>query len=406
MPGDADTWQRCGSISARAGIIDVGMVSPVDRSNAVYGLRGLSAELTGAADQPLSAPLPDGASPDEGRAPEEQLRMVVARLSRGLDLSASAGTDYQPMGRVLVFRPWPARLLHVVGNSPLAGEFRRLITAGAAPGWELHPVPPGRTPLDVLALPLLRRTGSKRFYNILDRHGFAFAEEVAATPDECLLELRNSGPRLTAAVRAVINELGPADNTPSPAGTPNAVCGTGRVAAATPALPPDIAAALQVIAAWAIAERGARTLGDLLTLTPAAAGMPSDVARCFDRLTRFSLRPLAGAAEPDGNLTRLGEALLGETDERRRLILTARTFAPRRRTYDSLAGELGVSRDRVRQLETDALIRLTHASRHHRYAPLRWRAASAAQHGPAVPASADAPPWMPKLLVWLATKTG
>ena len=41
----------------------------------------------------------------------------------------------------------PARVLHVVGDSPLAGEFRRLITAGAVPGWDLHPVPVGRTPL-------------------------------------------------------------------------------------------------------------------------------------------------------------------------------------------------------------------------------------------------------------------
>lgn len=329
---------------------------------------------------------------------------MVAQLSRGFDLSASAGTDYQPLGRVLVFRPGPARLLHVVGDSPLAGEFRRLITAGAVPGWELYPVPPDRTPLDVLAAPVLRRTGSKRFYNILDRHGFAFVEEVAATPDECLLDLRNSGPRLTATIRAVISDLQSAGNTATPDAGP--AHRTDSTAAATPALPPDIAAALQVIAAWAIAERGARTLGDLLTLTPAAAGMPSDVARCFDRLTRLSLRPLAGPAEPEGNLTRLGEALLGEIDERRRLILTARTFAPHRRTYDSLAAELGISRDRVRQLETDALIRLSHASRHHRYASLRWRAASAAQHGAAVPASADAPPWMAKLLSWLATKTG
>jgi hypothetical protein len=379
-----------------------------DPSNAVYGARQLSAEFTGAAEQRRSAPSPDGASPPGGQAPEEQLRIVVARLSGGFDLSASAGTGHQPLGRVLVFRPSPARLLHVVGNSPLAGEFRRLITAGTVPGWALHPVPPGRTPLDVLALPLLRRTGSKRFYNILDRNGFASVEEVVATSDECLLELRDSGPRLTAAVRAVISDLQAAGDTTAPASTPGAGAAyrTECAAAATPDLPPDIAAALRVIATWGIAERRARTLGDLLTLTSAAAGMPSDVARCFDRLTRVSLRPLAGPAGPDGNLTRLGEALLGEIDERRRLILTARTFAPQRRTYDSLAAELGISRERVRQLETDALIRLSHASGHDRYAPLRWRATSAAQHRAAVPGLTDAPPWMAVLLSWLATKTG
>jgi hypothetical protein len=159
---------------------------------------------------------------------------------------------------------------------------------------------------------------------------------------------------------------------------------------------------VQVIAAWGVAEGGARTLGDLFTLAPAAAGLPADVARHWDRLAQLSLRPLAGPAEPDGHVTQLAEQLLGDTDERRRLILTSRTFAPDKQTYDFLARELGISRERVRQLEESALNQLTRASRHDRYAPLRWRAASAARHGAAVPAAAaDAPPWMAKLLSWL-----
>src|SRR6266496_2622442 len=331
MPTAAGSWQGSGNRSVRAGIIEAGMVTAaVDHSHTVYGRgpdrHGLGVGLTGAAAQPLPAP-PDGPRPIESLTSEEHLRTVVARLSRSVELSASAGADSEPLGSVLVFRPWPARSLHVVGESPLAGEFRRLVTAGAVPGWQLHPVPPGRTPLEALAGPLLRRTGSRRFYNILERHGFAYVEDVAATPDECLLELRNSGPRLIAAVRAVISELGPEDDTAGPAG-------------------------------------------------------------------------------PDGHVARLAAELLGETDERRRLILTSRTFAPGERTYDSLARELGISRERVRQLEGDALTRLTQAARHNRYAPLRWRAASAAQNGVALPALADAPPWMAKLLFWLASKTG
>ena len=364
---------------------------------------GLRVDLTGAAAQLLPTPLPVGTRAIEGLTPEDQLRTVVARLSQGVELSTSAGAVPEPLGSALVFRPWPALSLHVVGESPLAGEFRRLVTAGAVPGWDLHPVPPGRTPLEALAGPLLRRTGSRRFYNILERHAFAIVEEVAVTPDECLLGLRNSGPRMIAAVRAVISELGPEDNTASPAG--NSGAGPVRgLPANPPALPPDVAGALQVMAAWGITERGACTLGNLLTLAPAAAGMPPDVARCWDRLAQLSLRPLAGPAEPDGPLA-LAAELLGETDDRRRLIITSRTFAPDKRTYESLARELGISRGRVRQLEGDALTRLTQAARHNRYAPLRWRAASAAQHGVALPALADSPPWMAKLMCWLATKT-
>jgi len=218
----------------------------VDRSHAGDGRararHGFGAGLTGAAAQPLPAPLPHGADPAGSLTPEEQLRTVVARLARGLERSAAAGTDSGPLGGVLVFRPWPARSLHVVGQSPLAGEFRRLIAAGAVPGWHLHRVPDGRTPLDVLAGPLLRRCGSMRFYNLLERQGFSCVEEVAATPDACLLELRNSGPRLIAAVRAVISELGPGDAGTSATGPSGAAetGGPGRGPAGTRAvLPPE-----------------------------------------------------------------------------------------------------------------------------------------------------------------------
>jgi Sigma-70, region 4 len=133
--------------------------------------------------------------------------------------------------------------------------------------------------------------------------------------------------------------------------------------------------------------------------------MPPDVARCWDRLAQLTLRPLAGPSAPDGNVTRLAGELLGQTDPRRRLILTSRTFAPYKRTCDSLARELDVSRERVRQLEADALSQLTRAARHPRYAPLRWRAASTARPATAVPAAADTPPWMGKLMSWLASTT-
>ena len=340
------------------------------------------------------------------QAPEEQLQAAVALLSRGLELSASAGGANQPLGSVLVFRPWPGRSLIVVGESPLAGEFRRLIASGAVPGWDLHLVPPGRTRLEVLARPLLHRTNSRRFYNVLERHGFTYVDEVTSIPDECLLELRNTGPRLVAAVRAAISELRPQDQMASRSDADPAY-GRGRVPTGIPAaLSPDVTAAVSLITTWGIAEGGARTLGDLLTLAPAAEGIPPDVARAWDRLAQLSLRPLAGPAELEDHVARLAEELLAEVDERCRLILTSRVFGPGRRSYDSLARELGISRGRVRQLEQSALIQLTRASRDHRYAPLRWRATSMAQHSDAVARHPDSPPEMAKLMLWLASKIG
>jgi hypothetical protein len=107
-------------------------------------------------------------------------------------------------------------------------------------------------------------------------------------------------------------------------------------------LPADAAGALQVAAAWAVAERGAQELGDLLTLAPGVGDLPPDVARSWDRIRRLSLQMLAWAALADGDLPRLAQELMDELEERRRLILTSRTFAQTRRTYDSLAAELGI----------------------------------------------------------------
>ncbi len=352
----------------------------------------------------FSAWLPSPHRGDSG-TPEQQLRTVIGALTGPAGTSAVAGWDDQPLGRALVFRLWPAWSLHVVGDSPLAAEFRRLITTGAAPGWDLHPVPAGHTPLHVLAGPLHRLSGSYRLYNLLERNGFACVEEVTAMPEACWFEFRNCGTRFIAVVRQVIAELHPGDAQAATGSLPG--CGGAGPAAGGPVpsagLPAAAAKALQVMAAWAVAEHRAQTLGDLLTLIPGVEVLPPDVARSWDRIRQLDLQTLAGAALPDGDLPRLARDLLDELEERRRLILTSRTFAPARRTYDSLAAELGVGRERVRQLETSALQQLARAAAHDRYRPLRWRAASAARpegaHAAAIPGTS---PWMRQMLSWLA----
>jgi Sigma-70, region 4 len=333
---------------------------------------------------------------------EQHLRIVISGLTGSGEVSAMAGWGEEPLGRVLVFRLWPARVLHVVGDSPLAAEFRRLLTAGAAPGWDLHPVPAGHTPLHVLAGPLHQLSGSDRFYNVLERNGFATVEEVAATPETGWSELRNCGTRFIDVLRQAIAGLHAQAITGSPADPGGAGAAVGGPVTPT-GLPAAAVRALQVIAAWAVAEHGAQTLGDLLTLAPGVPDLPADVGRSWDRIRRVELETLAGAALADSDLPQLARDLLDELEERRRLILTARTFAPGRRTYDSLAAELGVGRERVRQLETAALQQLARVAAHDRYRPLRWRAASTAQPGSAHTAEIPgAPPWMSQMLSWLA----
>ncbi len=361
---------------------------------------GIAGADTAAAVARFPAGLAPGGSGDRG-TPEQQLR-------RGDQAEPGLLRDVNPPGPLHLGRGRGGQDRTVLGDSPLAAEFRRLIAAGAVPGWDLHPVPAGHTPLHVLAGPLYRLSGSYRFYNLLERNGFASVEEVAAMPEACWFELRNCGTRFITAVRQVIAELRPGDLQARTGSLPGS--GGAGPAAGGPvtraALPAAAARALQVIATWAVAEHEAQTLGDLLTLASRVQDLPPDVSRNWDCICKLDLRTLAGAALPDGDLPQLASDLLGELEERRRLILTSHTFAPARRTYDSLAAELGVGRERVRQLETSALQQLARAAAHDRYRPLRWRAVSAARprgstHAAAIP---GAPTWMGQMLSWLADK--
>lgn len=195
-------------------------------------------------------------------------------------------------GKAQVFRVRPGQSMHVVGASPLAAELRRLLTAGAEPGWELHPVPGDRTPLQVLAGPLRRLSGNGRFFNLLDRSGFAYVEEVTATPDECLTDLGNGGPGLVAAVRQVAGELAPGTASVADGMAPDGrEPGTGPL----PALSSATLRALKVVTAWAVTERGACTLRDLIAAVARSRELPPDVAAAWNHIHQLDLRQVLGS---------------------------------------------------------------------------------------------------------------
>jgi hypothetical protein len=202
-------------------------------------------------------------------------------------------------GKAQVFRVRPGQSMHVVGASPLAAELRRLLTAGAEPGWELHPVPGDRSPLQVLAGPLRRLSGNGRFFNLLDRSGFAYVEEVTATPDECLTDLGNGGPGLVAAVRQVVGELAPGTASPADAMAPDGrEPGTGPL----PALSSATLWALKVVAAWAVTERGACTPRDLIAAVARTRELPPDVAAAWNHIRQLDLRQVLGSGMGDDHL--------------------------------------------------------------------------------------------------------
>ncbi len=221
-------------------------------------------------------------------------------------------------GTAQVFRVRTAQSMHVVGASPLAAELRRLLTDGAEPGWELHPVPGGSTPLHALAAPLRRLSGTVRFYNLLDRSGFAYVEEVAATPEECLADLRNGGPKFVAAVRQAI--IGFAAGTAFLAGDA-APDDPKPGAPPLPALAPATLRALRLTAAWAVAEQGARSAGDLLAAVGRTRELPPEVASAWNHIRQLDLRQLAGPLLPDTSPSGLAAELVAEVDQRSQLIL-------------------------------------------------------------------------------------
>jgi hypothetical protein len=134
--------------------------------------------------------------------------------------SVVAGWKEEPLGRALVFRLWPARRLHAVGDSPLAAEFRQLVTAGAVPGWDLHLVPAWHTPLHVLAGPLHHLSDSDRFYNLLERKRVRVRRGSRRHAGGLLVRAAQLRTRFIAAVRQVIAGLQPGDAQPGTGSLP------------------------------------------------------------------------------------------------------------------------------------------------------------------------------------------
>jgi len=148
-----------------------------------------------------------GVAPGD-ESPGEAAARVVSDLALNRSEWVQAGRQDGRWGQARLCRVLPERVLHVVGDSAMAAGLRELLAAGSVPGWHLNPVPVGRTPVHELAGPLHSMSGSVRYYNLLARFGFVTIEEVAVTPDACLLTIHQAGPRMVTAIRAVLGELG------------------------------------------------------------------------------------------------------------------------------------------------------------------------------------------------------
>jgi hypothetical protein len=143
------------------------------------------------------------------------------------------------------------------------------------------------------------------------------------------------------------------------------------------------------LASWAIDARAARTLGDVLGLSANLGWIPAEIQARFAALTTASLDVFVDAASltPAASAPQLFLDAIGDRSDlfvRRRLVRDGRP------TLQQLGNELGISRERVRQLESGAVDRALHLVATSEFRHLRWRAGElAAVLGPAVPVASD-----------------
>lgn len=131
-------------------------------------------------------------------------------------------------------------------------------------------------------------------------------------------------------------------------------------------------ATLLTLAAWAVRERGASRLADLLVPSPNLGRVPQDISTELVRLGNLALNEYIGVADatvPADLLDQLLEAIGPRSD----IIVARRIRLGVRPTLDELGRGLGLTRERVRQLESKALASAEEAVRSPRFEPLRWR---------------------------------
>ena len=131
--------------------------------------------------------------------------------------------------------------------------------------------------------------------------------------------------------------------------------------------------ALRTLAAWGIRERDAKRFGDILELTPDSGPITTDLSALWDDFGQVPLTDWADPALLDVTLDDLAERLFANMDERQPTIYRRRVIDGA--TLEVVGGELGVTRERIRQLQVKTERQIETSLRGDQFRPLHWRAA-------------------------------
>jgi hypothetical protein len=137
---------------------------------------------------------------------------------------------------------------------------------------------------------------------------------------------------------------------------------------------------------WAVNEANALTFGDFVSAC-SRTHIPEDISLLLGDLRSTQLRDMIPGIVREERLEMLVLDLSGILDKRSQTIFQGRTSLKNARTLDELGNELGVTRERVRQLSVLAEEKVRQALLTARFVPVGWRAHTLRQMlGMAVPA--------------------
>lgn len=131
-------------------------------------------------------------------------------------------------------------------------------------------------------------------------------------------------------------------------------------------------AALRTLGAWAVRERQAQLFGNLWQLNPDACPIPPDLAKLNSELGRMDLRQLADPDLLGMTIDELANKLFAGMPMRERAIYCRRVVEGA--TLEVVGSEIGVTRERVRQLQKRVEGRIDWLLHNDLSRPLWWRA--------------------------------
>jgi Sigma-70, region 4 len=214
---------------------------------------------------------------------------------------------------------------------------------------QIFPALPGKTSLDGLPM-------TNRATNALARCGYRTASDLQGIELGELIDLPNVG---IGTIDSILQGLAAASTLePAPAPLPTRPAGDGRAALVAddlqraPAQPTQpFSEDLQTVASWyAVIGLPARPLLG----APAPPGSPPEVIKARQRLDQMTAVDMLSPEKAELDAAGLLQQYVGGLDERVRQILARRLFADRPDTLDELGQDLGLSRERVRQIEAKA----------------------------------------------------